>query len=158
MSSEVEFAFPDELVIVMYAGCSPGHPLTPGFCLDVAHRLRLVTEDRVRGARYRLEKPVADAGSPPAGADSACDHAGSLVQVRTPPNGSAPVLSWCSRCGALKMDGEWLRPDCVPAEKYGAAVRDRDAMCETLTTAQERGTALVEEVRLLRARLARFGG
>ena len=34
-----------------------------------------------------------------------------------------------------------------------AAVRDRDAMCVTLTIAQARCTELVEEVRALRARL-----
>ena len=38
------------------------------------------------------------------------------------------------------------------------AARDRDTMCETLTIAQQRGTDLVEENRLLKARLARYGG
>ena len=46
--------FPDELVVCMRAGCSPGHPLTPTFCLDIHHNLELVSNDAVRSARYRM--------------------------------------------------------------------------------------------------------
>ena len=44
--------FPDELVIHMQAGCSPGHPLTPTFCLGIGHKLEMVSNDAVRSARY----------------------------------------------------------------------------------------------------------
>lgn len=43
------------------------------------------------------------------------------------------------------------------ADALEAAERDRDTMAETLTIAQARGTELLEENRVLRARCARFG-
>ena len=44
--------FPNELVICMQAGCSPGHPLTPTFCLGISHKLETVSNDAVRSMRY----------------------------------------------------------------------------------------------------------
>lgn len=64
---------------------------------------------------------------------------------------------------------EWIQQQIAPFEppnrlhveslalKFRSILRDRDTMAETLTIAQERGTELVEEVRLLKARLARYG-
>jgi hypothetical protein len=42
--------FPKELIVMMTAGCSPGHPLTPGSCLDISQGTELVSGS----ARYRL--------------------------------------------------------------------------------------------------------
>ena len=77
-----------------------------------------------------------------------CDHAGALVQIRTPPHGDTLLLAWCRRCGALQVNGETLRPTLL-----AEAVRDRDTMLETLTIAQARATELVGEVRYLRDNL-----
>lgn len=79
-----------------------------------------------------------------------CNHDGPLVKVQPPP--PAGVLLWCNRCGAFNAYGDWLKPTLLVE-----VVRDRDTMCETLTIAQEVGTKLVEENRLLRAHAARFG-
>lgn len=49
-------------------------------------------------------------------------------------------------------------PRYVPVEQHDAAVRDRDTMCDTLTIVQDRCTAQQEEIRVLRARLTRYGG
>lgn len=97
-----------------------------------------------------------------------CDHDGSMVEIRTPPHCDTLLLSWCSRCGALRANGETRRPElnalllevlrAVPMYEYTIAVRDRDAMCETLTAAQESGTKLAEENRKLRVRLAELEG
>lgn len=146
------------------------------------------------------EKAVARDHGPLAGT---CDHDGSTMRMHlgvavpgTRPQDDVFLFSWCNRCGALHVNGEWRRPSALPrvidvlrslrmteevdwrrdvmdaalagidspsiqtapryvlADQYDAAVRDRDAMCATLTTAQERGTTLVEENRALRARLA----
>lgn len=82
----------------------------------------------------------------------ACDHDESVAHFRTPPHGEDLTLMWCGQCGAIQVSGEWRRPTML-----AEAVRDRDTMCQTLTIAQEVGTKLVEENRLLRARAARFG-
>lgn len=68
---------------------------------------------------------------------------------------AVPVAHWCDDCGAVRYSGRegWETPRLL-----ARAVRDRDTMCATLTIAQERGTALVEENRLLKAQLARYGG
>lgn len=60
---------------------------------------------------------------------------------------------WCGWCGALHADGQWK----VPLQ-LSAAIRDRDTMCDTLTIVQERCTAQQEEIRILKARLERYGG
>ena len=46
--------FPNELVVCMQPGCNPGHPLTPTFCLGIAHNQKMVSSDQVRIATYRL--------------------------------------------------------------------------------------------------------
>ena len=47
--------FPNELVVSMRSGCTPGHPLTPTFCLDISHNLSMKSaHPTVRKARYRL--------------------------------------------------------------------------------------------------------
>lgn len=75
-----------------------------------------------------------------------CDHEGTCV-------GIGINSLWCGRCGALSTDGQWRIPPLL-----AEAVRDRDTMCETLTYAQDSGSKLVEENRLLKARIARYGG
>lgn len=77
----------------------------------------------------------------------ACDHDGARVDLLAQP------AVWCSRCGALYTTGNWI----IPSQRVpdSTAIRDRDTMHETLTIAQERCTALVEEVRLLKAQLMR---
>ena len=62
-----------------------------------------------------------------------------------------PAL-WCLRCGAIHIDGQWKAPVLL-----AAAIRDRDTMHTTLTIAQERGTALVEENRRLKETIAVAG-
>ncbi len=66
--------------------------------------------------------------------------------------GRQPAL-WCLRCGALHVDGQWK----IPTQRVpdSVAIRDRDTMHETLTIAQERCTALKEEVRRLNVQLMR---
>lgn len=58
MSESKFVAFPKEIVVVMQAGCSPGHPLTPTYCLDIIARSEPVTTETVRSARYRLLDPI----------------------------------------------------------------------------------------------------
>lgn len=56
--------FPKEFVVVMRAGCTPGHPLTPGYCLDISHGSEETHQSEtfggepVRTARYGLLQPV----------------------------------------------------------------------------------------------------
>jgi hypothetical protein len=72
-----------------------------------------------------------------------CDHDGTVVQL------GSGCTAWCRRCGAISpASGRWEVPPML-----AAAVRDRDTMHETLTIAQERGTALVKENRGLKERL-----
>ena len=71
-----------------------------------------------------------------------CDHECTRMDL-----GRQPAL-WCTRCGALHVGGQWRSPTLL-----AAAIRDRDTMHETLTIAQERGTALIEENRKLKERL-----
>lgn len=80
----------------------------------------------------------------------ACDH-----ETHKMPLGSQ-AAEWCRRCGSLHIDGQWKIPSLrVPDSE---AIRDRDTMHETLTIVQGRSTAQTEEIRLLKARLARYGG
>ena len=58
--SESVLPFPKELVIEMWAGCNPGHPLTPTFCLDVANTMSVESRlSTLRKARYRLVEETA---------------------------------------------------------------------------------------------------
>ena len=68
----------------------------------------------------------------------------------------ATEAEWCLRCGALHIDGQWKAPTLRVMDSV--AIRDRDAMHETLTIVQDRSTAQQEEIRVLKARLARYGG
>lgn len=87
-----------------------------------------------------------------------CEHpSADRITIFAPPHAvhgaQTAVAGWCAQCGAIQVSGEWRHPYLL-----ASAVRDRDVMCATLTAAQEHGTKLIEENRVLRARLARFGG
>src|SRR5271169_4386897 len=51
--------FPEEILVTMQEGCTPGHRLTPGCCLDIESRTFPVPTDNAgsRSARYRLVDP-----------------------------------------------------------------------------------------------------
>lgn len=79
-----------------------------------------------------------------------CDHECARVQL------GVGDKMWCSRCGALHIDGQWKIPSMRVPDSI--AIRDRDTMHETLTIVQHRSTDQAEEIRVLKARLARYGG
>lgn len=56
-----DFEFPTDIVVTMEAGCQPGHPMTPGFCLSIRRNQDLLAvAQRASSARYRLVSPQAD--------------------------------------------------------------------------------------------------
>lgn len=75
--------FPSELVVCMQAGCSPEHPLTPTFCLDIMPR---PSNDRSRTAKYRLAEQV----------DQIADLAAKALEAEWTEHGG-PVFT-CSGC------------------------------------------------------------
>ena len=80
-----------------------------------------------------------------------CDHEGTSGQL------GSGCTRWCNRCGALSVsDDHWTIPSMRVPDSV--AIRDRDTMHETLTIVQDRSTKQAEEIRLLKARLARYGG
>jgi hypothetical protein len=100
--------FPDELVIAMIAGCSPGHSLTPGFCLDIVPGSNLVTHERTRSVRYRLVQPIETLSAPPTCAGSVPDDIrarGWTVAVHNDyQQGGTPHTFWL-----FTKDGRYLK-------------------------------------------------